>query len=81
MFYNGAYSSYNAFTGASPQDLPSHGFQFQATYTWAKDMTDADDVWSAPGRAEELTLNIPAMLEVRVCSRQLQRQPAVCRQL
>jgi hypothetical protein len=47
MFYNGAYSSYNGLQVQARKISPSHGLQFQANYTWAKDMTDADDVWTA----------------------------------
>jgi hypothetical protein len=42
---------------------PSHGLQFQANYTWAKDMTDADAVWSAPGTSGGITLNNPQCLK------------------
>ena len=47
MFYNGAYSSYNGLQVQVRKSSPSHGVQFQANYTWSKDMTDADDVWNS----------------------------------
>ena len=46
VFYNGGYSSYNALQLQARKVSKSHGLQFQANYTWAKDMTDADSVWN-----------------------------------
>ncbi|MGD0008815.1 MAG: TonB-dependent receptor [Terriglobia bacterium] len=46
VFYNGGYSSYNALQLQARKISPSHGIRFQANYTWAKDMTDADSVWN-----------------------------------
>ena len=46
VFYNGGYSSYNALQLQARKISPSHHIQFQANYTWAKDMTDADSVWN-----------------------------------
>jgi hypothetical protein len=47
VFYNGAHSTYNGLQLQARKTSPSHGLQFQANYTWAKDMTDADAVWSS----------------------------------
>ena len=63
VFYNGAYSSYNGLQVQARKTSPSHGLQFQANYTWAKDMTDADAVWSAPGTSGGITLNNPQCLK------------------
>lgn len=46
VFYNGGHSSYNALQIQARKISPSHGIQFQANYTWAKDETDADSVWN-----------------------------------
>ncbi len=46
VFYNGGYSSYNALQLQARKISRSHGIQFQANYTWGKDMTDADSVWN-----------------------------------
>jgi hypothetical protein len=46
IFYNGGYSSYNALQLQARKISTSHGVQFQANYTWGKDMTDADSVWN-----------------------------------
>jgi hypothetical protein len=46
LYNNGGYSSYNGLQVQARKTSPSHGLQFQANYTWAKDMTDADDVWT-----------------------------------
>jgi Carboxypeptidase regulatory-like domain len=46
VFYNGGYSVYNALQLQARKISRSHGIQFQANYTWAKDMTDADSVWN-----------------------------------
>jgi hypothetical protein len=63
LFYNGAYSSYNALQVQARKNSPSHGIQFQLGYTWAKDMTDADAVWSAPGSSGGVTRNNPQWLK------------------
>ena len=46
-FHNGAYSSYNGLQVQARKNSTAHGIAFQANYTWAKDMTDADAVWSS----------------------------------
>ncbi len=46
VFYNGGYSSYNALQLQARKMSPTHGITFQANYTWAKDLTDADSVWN-----------------------------------
>lgn len=46
VFYNGGYSYYNALQVQARKISPTRGLQFQANYTWAKDMTDADSVWN-----------------------------------
>lgn len=45
IIYNAAYSSYNALQVQARKISSQHGIQFQANYTWAKLMTDADAVW------------------------------------
>ncbi|MGH9433572.1 MAG: hypothetical protein ACRD3T_18740, partial [Terriglobia bacterium] len=49
VFYNGGYSYYNALQLQARKISAAHGIQFQANYTWGKDMTDADSVWNAGG--------------------------------
>jgi Carboxypeptidase regulatory-like domain/TonB dependent receptor len=62
IFYNGARSNYNALqVGVRKAEL-AHGLQFQANYTWSRDITDADAVWSAPGASGGVTLNNPQCL-------------------
>jgi hypothetical protein len=63
VFYNGAYSSYNALQVQTRKNSPSHGIQFQANYTWAKTMTDADGVWTGPGSSSGVTLNNPQCMK------------------
>ena len=63
VFYDGAYFSYNGLQVQAHKIAPSHGVQFQANYTWAKIMTDADAVWSAPGCSGGVTLNNPQCLK------------------
>jgi hypothetical protein len=45
IIYNGAYSSYNALQAQVRKISAEHGIQFQANYTYAKQMTNADAVW------------------------------------
>jgi hypothetical protein len=59
-FHNGAYSSYNALQLQARKNSPAHGITFQANYTWAKDMTDADAVWSSGWNNGAIMENIPA---------------------
>lgn len=59
VFYNGAYSSYNALQLQARKISSAHGIQFQADYTWAKDMTDADAVWSSGGPSGGISQNNP----------------------
>ncbi|MGH9453423.1 MAG: TonB-dependent receptor, partial [Terriglobia bacterium] len=59
VFYNGAYSSYNALQVQARKISASHGLAFQANYTWAKDMTDADAVWSSGGVSGGISQNNP----------------------
>jgi hypothetical protein len=63
IIYNGAYSSYHALQVQARKISSQHGIQFQANYTWAKDMTDADAVWSAPGASGGITPNNPQCLK------------------
>jgi hypothetical protein len=63
VFYNGAYSSYNALQVQARKISPTHGLQFQANYTWGKDMTDADAVWTGPGTSGGTTRNNPQCLK------------------
>jgi hypothetical protein len=53
VFYNMGYSSYNALQVQARKISASHGLQFQANYTWAKDMTDADSVWNTGATAPQ----------------------------
>jgi hypothetical protein len=46
-FHNGGFSYYNGLQVGVRKNSSAHGLIFQANYTWAKDMTDADDVWAA----------------------------------
>ena len=63
LFYNGAYSSYNSLQVQARKIAPSHGLVFQANYTYAKDMTDADSVFSSSGTSGAITLNNPHCLK------------------
>jgi len=58
-FHNGAYSSYNGLQVQARKNSPAHGITFQANYTWAKDMTDADAVWSSGGNNGAIMENNP----------------------
>ena len=59
IFYNAARSSYYGLQTQVRKTSMEHGIAFQASYTWAKDMTDADAVWSAPGTSGGVTQNNP----------------------
>jgi hypothetical protein len=59
IFYNAARSNYNGLQVQVRKTSMEHGIAFQANYTWAKDMTDADAVWSAPGTSGGVTQNNP----------------------
>jgi hypothetical protein len=59
MIYNGGHSDYNALQLQVRKISDAHGMQFQANYTWAKDMTDVDDVWQAAPEGGGVTQNNP----------------------
>jgi hypothetical protein len=59
VFYNGAHSTYNGLQLQARKISPTHGLQFQANYTFAKDMTDADAVWSSGGPSGGISQNNP----------------------
>jgi hypothetical protein len=59
VFYNGAHSTYNGMQLQARKISPTHGLQFQVNYTWSKDMTDADAVWSSGGQSGGISQNNP----------------------
>jgi hypothetical protein len=59
VFYNGAHSTYNGMQLQARKNSPTRGLQFQVNYTWAKDMTDADAVWSSGGQSGGISQNDP----------------------
>jgi hypothetical protein len=63
VFYNGAHSSYNGLQVEARKISTAHGLQFQANYTWAKDMTDADDLWNVGGPSGGASQNNPQCLK------------------
>lgn len=63
MFYNKAVSHYNSLQTQLRKISPLHGVQFQANYTWAKNLTNADEVWSAPGASGAISLNDPTCID------------------
>jgi hypothetical protein len=63
MFYNGGHSTYNGLQVQARKISVSHGLQFQANYTWAKDMTNADAVWSSGGQSGGISQNNPQCIQ------------------
>jgi hypothetical protein len=63
VFYNGAYSYYNGLQVKARKDSAAHGIQFQANFTWAKDMTDADAVWSSGYEGGGISQNNPQCIK------------------
>lgn len=63
VFYNSAHSTYNGLQLQARKISTSHGLQFQANYTWAKDMTDADAVWSSGGQSGGISQNNPQCIK------------------
>jgi hypothetical protein len=59
MITNNAHSTYNALQLQARKISPTHGLQFQANYTWAKGLTDADAVWSSGGSNGGIVPNNP----------------------
>jgi hypothetical protein len=62
IFYNDAISHYNALQVQARKISPIHGLQYQVNYTWGKNLTDADAVWSAPGSSGGVTQNNPTCI-------------------
>ena len=63
LFYNQGLFHYNALQVQLRKISPLHGLQFQANYTWSKDMTDSDAVWSASGTNGAVSLNNPTCIK------------------
>jgi Carboxypeptidase regulatory-like domain/TonB dependent receptor len=63
LFYNGGHSTYNGLQMQARKISTSHGLQFQANYTWAKDMTNADAVWSSGGQSGGISQNNPQCIQ------------------
>ena len=63
VFYNGGHSTYNALQMQARKISTKHGLQFQANYTWAKDMTNADAVWSSGGQSGGISQNNPQCIQ------------------
>jgi hypothetical protein len=59
VFYNVAHSTYNGLQAQARKVSTAHGLIFQANYTWSKDMTDADAVWSSGGVSGGISQNNP----------------------
>jgi hypothetical protein len=59
VFRNGGHSTYNGLQMQVRKISPSHGLQFQANYTWAKDLTNSDAVWSSGGQNGGVSQNNP----------------------
>jgi TonB dependent receptor len=59
MITNTAHSTYNALQLQARKISPTHGLQFQANYTWAKNLTNADAVWSSGGSSGGIVPNNP----------------------
>jgi len=59
MITNNAHSTYNALQLQARRITPIHGLMFQANYTWSKNLTDADAVWSSGGSNGGIVPNNP----------------------
>jgi hypothetical protein len=59
MIYNGGHSDYDALQLQARKISAAHGLQFQANYSYAKTMTDVDDVWQAAPEGGGITQNNP----------------------
>lgn len=62
IFKNDAVSHYNGLQVQARKISPTHGLEYQVNYTWGKDLTDADAVWSAPGSSGGVTQNDPTCI-------------------
>jgi hypothetical protein len=62
LFYNHGKFHYNSLQVQMRKVSPVHGLQYQATYTWSKNLTDADAVWSASGTNGAVSLNNPTCI-------------------
>jgi Carboxypeptidase regulatory-like domain len=59
---NNAVSHYNALQAQLRKISPTHGVQYQASYTWSKILTDADALFSASGQSGAQSQNDPTCL-------------------
>jgi Carboxypeptidase regulatory-like domain/TonB dependent receptor len=59
IFYNHGLFHYNALQAQVRKISPRYGFQYQASYTWSKNLTDSDSIFSAPGPSGAIVQNDP----------------------
>jgi Carboxypeptidase regulatory-like domain/TonB dependent receptor len=62
LFYNQGLFRYNAVQVQVRKISPLRGLQYQASYTWSKNLTDSDSVFSAPGASGGISLNNPTCI-------------------
>jgi hypothetical protein len=59
IFYNHGLFHYNALQAQVRKISRRYGLQYQASYTWSKNLTDSDSIFSAPGAAGAIVQNNP----------------------
>lgn len=59
IFYNHGLFHYNALQAQVRKISRRYGLQYQASYTWSKNLTDSDSIFSAPGASGAIVQNNP----------------------
>jgi len=62
LFYNQGLFHYNAFQFQARKISPLHGLTYQANYSFAKNLTDSDSIFSASGANGGISLNDPTCI-------------------
>jgi len=62
LFYNQGLFHYNAFQFQARKISPLHGLSYQANYSFAKNLTDSDSIFSASGANGGISLNDPTCI-------------------
>jgi hypothetical protein len=62
IFYNHGLFHYNALQAQVRKISQRYGVQYQASYTWSKNLTDSDSIFSAPGASGAIAQNNPTCI-------------------
>jgi len=63
LFYNQGLFHYNSLQVQARKISPTHGISYQASYSWSRNLTDSDSIFSASGANGGISLNDPTCIK------------------